>query len=47
MIHCIAGNLGEVFNWANLQFYKSANLKSALFYSDDMYNYWDLSCRQI
>ena len=44
----IAGNSGKVFNLANWQFYrKSPNLKSAIFYSDDMYTYWDLSCHQI
>ena len=26
---------------------KSPNLISAIVYSDDMYTYWDLSCRQI
>ena len=33
----IVGNFGEVFNLANWQFYgKSPNLKSAIFYSDEI-----------
>ena len=33
----IAGNFGEVFNLANWRFYgKSPNLKSAIFYSDEI-----------
>ena len=47
-IYRIAGNFGEVFNLANWRFHgRSPNLKSAIFYSDDMYTYWDLSCHQI
>ena len=39
-IYRIAGKFGEIFNFTIWRFYrKSPNLKSAIFYSDDMYTY--------
>ena len=39
-IYRIAGNFGEVFNLVDWQFYgKSPNLKSAIFYSDEIGRY--------